>query len=595
MKPRYLLFQKAEAALIEEKSSKLFGLTRLLDLHLVGSYDDLLLSAGGAAAISALPSDRVRMLNERLGPFTDELATAFPGVGVGYYSRDLRAILTYGPSRDFGSKVGAGLGPDHLGWQVMATGKETVAVGSMVRGEIMNCMRPLVRKGRTIGFVWANEDLEDIYAQVQVGAGRLFFSPEIEPLLGLTGILLFASKALLLSVSSTYNGSPATGPESAVSHMNRRLEQLKRYLELFLNTLSLAVILSDADGRIAFVSRGIRDILGDPPESFVSRDIRGVLRGMGLDPEVVLDESPEGSLNRFVNVSIATDEGTRQITMVSTRAEWSGVEQAELTGGGRFGHIVILEDLREAESSVERLERAERLAAVGELAAAVAHEIRNPLTILKGAVSLVPQRLNDREFLEQFSHIAAAEMDRIDGTVGSLLRFSRYSQPEMVPIDIRQVIEKACDFISEYGRERGVAVELMSSADVPTLSGDADHLTQAVLNLMLNGIQAMPAGGTLRVGVKWPSGSRYVQVIVADTGTGIPPELRDRVFEMFFTTKESGTGLGLPFVQRIVYDHHGFIEFESDRGKGTTFVIRLPVMSQSQSRIGRTEVSSIDY
>ena len=110
---------------------------------------------------------------------------------------------------------------------------------------------------------------------------------------------------------------------------------------------------------------------------------------------------------------------------------------------------MILEDLKEAQAHEERLERAERLAAVGELAAAVAHEIRNPLAVLKGAVSLVPRRLDDREFLEQFSQVATAEMDRINGTVESLLRFSRYSQPHMVSTDIRRIAENACNLISE--------------------------------------------------------------------------------------------------------------------------------------------------
>jgi two-component system sensor histidine kinase AtoS len=587
VKSRYLLFQKAEAALIEEKSSKLFGLTRLLDVHLEGDYDDVLLSAAGPQAIHSPACDRIRVLNERLAPFTDELATAFPGVGVGYYSRDLRAILTYGPSRDFASKVGTDLGLDHLGWQAMATGKETVAVGSMVRGEIMNCMRPLIRRGRAIGFVWANEALEDIYAQIQVGAGKLFFSPEIEPLLGLTGILLFASKVLLLGKSPSGSSSSATDSHSAGSQMAHRVEQLKCYLELFLNTLSLAVILSDADGRIAFVSRGIQDILGETPGALVSRDIRSVLQNMGIDSRTALDEFAEGSLNRFVNVTIKTHEGERPITMVSTRAEWSAAtptvsgDSSSAGSGSHFGHIVILEDLKEAQANEERLERAERLAAVGELAAAVAHEIRNPLAVLKGAISLVPRRLDNREFLEQFSQVATAEMDRINGTVESLLRFSRYSQPHVVSTDIRRIAENACNLISEYGREMGVSVKFTCPAHVPALCGDNDHLTQAMLNLLLNGIQAMPAGGTLRVEVKWRPGARYVQIAVADTGIGIAPELRDHVFEMFFTTKESGTGLGLPLVQRIVYNHQGFVEFESETGKGTTFIVRLPVISQS--------------
>ncbi len=588
VKSRYLLFQKAEAALIEEKSGKLFGITKLLDLHLEGDFDDALLSVAGRSAVIAPRLDRIRILNKCLAPFTDQIAAAFPGVGVGYYSRDLRAILTYGPSCDFDSKVGADLGTDHLGWQAMETSKETVAVGSMVRGEIMNCMRPLIRQGKAIGFVWANEALEDIYAQIQLGAGKLFFSPETEPLLGLTGILLFASKVLLLgrprsdSVSSAMAPQSPT-PQSADSQIAHKVAQLKCYLELFLNTLSLAVVLSDACDRITFVSRGIQDILGLTPASLVSRDIRGVLQSLGIDPRAALDEFADGSLNRFVNVTVKTREGDRCITMVSTRAEWPAPALGPTTASG---HIIILENLKEAHANEERLERAERLAAVGELAAAVAHEIRNPLAVLKGAVSLVPARLDDREFLEQFSQVAAAEMDRINGTVESLLRFSRYSQPHLVATDIRQVVERACNLISEYCREMGIDIECSCPRDVPPLCCDGDHLTQALLNLLLNGVQAMAAGGVLRVEVTWKPGARpgasYVQIAVADTGAGIPPKLRDHVFDMFFTTKESGTGLGLPLVQRIIYNHQGFVEFESETGKGSTFTVKLPVVAENR-------------
>ena len=189
MKSRYLLVQKAEAALIEEKAEKLFGIARLLDSYLADGFDGIVRDGSR--------EHKIAVLNEALGPFVDMVASSYQGVGAGYYSKELRAIVAYGPSERFGSKVGMDLGPEHLGWQAMASGKETVGVGSMVRGEIMNCMRPLIRNGEAIGFVWANETLEDVYSQIRLGAREVFFSENIEPLLGLTGLLLFASRVLL--------------------------------------------------------------------------------------------------------------------------------------------------------------------------------------------------------------------------------------------------------------------------------------------------------------------------------------------------------------------------------------------------------------
>ncbi|MDI7248317.1 MAG: ATP-binding protein [Bacillota bacterium] len=558
MKSRYLLFQKTEAVLIEEKAQKLFGVTRLLDHYLESDYEAILLSRDPPPRTRA---DKIATLNAALSSFTDCVARSFPGVGVGYYSRDLRAILTYGPSSEFGSKVGMDLGPEHLGWQAMETGKEIVGVGSMVRGEIMNAMRPLVRKGHAIGFVWANETLEDIYAQMQLGARKVFFSPGVEALLGLSGLLLFASRVLLLGGERS---------RKYPSQLLRSVERLDRYLRLFLNSLSPVVVLADEMDRVVFISSGISDILAQPAERFVGMDVREMLKGVGIDPCLALDNPETGALNRFINVTVHVGDEEQPVTIISTAVEGEF--------GHNKGHVIILEDLEKAREQEERLERAERLAAVGEIAASIAHEIRNPLTVVKGAVSLVPGKLDDPDFLKEFSSVVVKELDRVNRTVEALLDFSRYSHPDMTTIDIRQIVRTALDLISAYARVNEVKVEITDVDDIPPLKGDADHLIQAFLNLFLNSIQAMPNGGALTVETRFAPGSKYLQVLVRDTGSGIPAEHRDRVFDMFFTTKKGGTGLGLPLVQRIVFEHQGFVEFESQPGEGTTFVIRLPVI-----------------
>ncbi|MBE3519116.1 MAG: PAS domain S-box protein [Firmicutes bacterium] len=558
MKSRYLLFQKTEAVLIEEKAQKLFGLTRLLDQHLEGDYETLL---SRASPPPLRREDKIAVLNRALAPFTDFVARAFPGVGVGYYSKDLRAIITYGPSSQFGSKVGIDLGPEHLGWQAMETGKEIVGVGSMVRGEIMNAMRPLIRNGRAIGFVWANETLEDIYAQMQFGARKVFFSPGVEALLGLSGLLLFASRVLLLGKGE---------PQSRPSQLLRSVEQLDRYLRLFLNSLSLAVVLADDAENVVFVSSGVKDILGEPPERFTGMNVRQMLRELGIDPYLALEDAERGALNRFTNVMLRTRGEERPVTIISTAVEGED-------GRGR-GHVIILEDLEKAKEQEERLERAERLAALGEIAASIAHEVKNPLTVVKGAISLVPQKLDDPCFLREFSGVVVKELDRVNRTIEALLDFSRYSNPNMTTVEIRKVLDNALDVISAYARVNRVSVEVIDGDGIPPLKGDADHLTQVFLNLFLNAVQAMPEGGTLTVETRYRCGSKYLEVLVKDTGVGIFPEHRDKVFDMFFTTKKGGTGLGLSLVQRIVFEHQGFVEFESEPGKGTTFIIKLPVI-----------------
>ncbi|NLC14836.1 MAG: hypothetical protein GX784_00685 [Firmicutes bacterium] len=565
MKSRYLLVQKAEAALIEEKAEKLFGIARLLDSYLADGFDGIVRDGSR--------EHKIAVLNEALGPFVDMVASSYQGVGAGYYSKELRAIVAYGPSERFGPKVGMDLGPEHLGWQAMASGKETVGVGSMVRGEIMNCMRPLIRNGEAIGFVWANETLEDVYSQIRLGAREVFFSENIEPLLGLTGLLLFASRVLLFEQEDPPEGS---------STIIAGLERLERYLKLFLDSLSLAAILVEPDGLISFVSSGVEDILGIPPGQLISMPVRDMLRQIGIDPHFALDDPVKGARNRFVNVPVSAGGRDKLVTMVTMAVNTYSGEGPGTGNPEDYGYIIILEDLREARAEEERLERIERLAAVGELAAAIAHEVRNPLTVVKGAVSLLPDRLDDRSFLGKFSGIVMEEIDRIDRTIESLLNFSRFSQPQMTRVDVIPVLKRACDLISPYARMNKTAVEFHSPGRLPEVMADSEHLIQAFMNLFLNGIQAMPEGGTLRVTANWVPDSKYLTVSVEDTGLGIPPEHVPQIFDMFFTTRKGGTGLGLPLVQRIIYEHQGFLEVDSTPGKGSCFWIRLPVATSQE-------------
>lgn len=574
MRPRYLLFQKAEAALIEEKAEKLFGLTRLLDKHLAEDFDAILRKAQPRPATK---QEKIRVLNEALGPFTDMVAEAFPGVGVGYYCKDLQAIVTYGPSSQFGSKVGLDLGPGHIGWQAMELGREVVGVGSMVRGEIMNCVRPLIRGGKAIGFVWANETLADIYAQIQVGARKVFFSQDIQPILGLTGLLLFASRSLLMPPRL-----PARVLASREARRSRRRKQhfhtllpyihsinrMHRYVMLFLNSLSVGVLVANARGKIIFASDGLLRIVERQREDLLGMQCHRFLECIGLEPSSVLGTDVAAG-NKFLKVPLKLPSGTREILLIAAPV---GDEVS-----GHEGTVLLFEDLESAALEEERLQRAEKLAAVGELAAAIAHEIRNPLTIVAGSIQLIPQKLHDKEFLINSSRILGEELARVNRTVEALLNFARFSKPRWATLDINQVTERAVDVIRAYARASSVVIRERYWSQPLIIEGDPEHLQQAFLNIMLNALQAMPSGGELRVTTEQKPGSSYVQVCFEDTGVGIPEEEQEKIFDMFYSTKKGGTGLGLPLVQRIIDEHKGFIELRSKPGVGTCFTVNLPV------------------
>ncbi|HEY4573367.1 MAG TPA: ATP-binding protein [Thermoanaerobaculia bacterium] len=236
---------------------------------------------------------------------------------------------------------------------------------------------------------------------------------------------------------------------------------------------------------------------------------------------------------------------------------------------------------------LDRLYRAERLAAVGQLAAGVAHEIRNPLTAIRSTMQYLLRSLDPEEPRHELVRELLREVDRINSTVGGLLSLSRSGEMRKSDIDLLEPLGQAVQLLHARAAEQGV--EICSNLGVGALrvQGDADQLKQVFLNLLINSLQSMPSGGRITVGAapcprnerSEPAGTpRWAQVRIEDTGAGIPPEQMRRVFDPFYTTKRDGTGLGLAICNGIVEQHQGEIQLESEVGRGTAVSVRLPLL-----------------
>jgi signal transduction histidine kinase len=223
----------------------------------------------------------------------------------------------------------------------------------------------------------------------------------------------------------------------------------------------------------------------------------------------------------------------------------------------------------------EQLRRADRLSALGELSAGMAHEIRNPLSSIKGAAEILKDDYSPDEAKYEFIQILLKESDRLNRIVQEFLSFARPKQPELQQADLNEAVESVLSLIAQEARHAGVKVDKTLDPSIGKRSLDAGLLKQAFLNLALNAIQAMPQGGTLTV--KTALRGDAVEVEIADTGTGIPDENRKKLFSPFFTTKKNGTGLGLAITYRIIENHRGRIDVASAAGKGTTFTVKIPV------------------
>jgi signal transduction histidine kinase len=241
----------------------------------------------------------------------------------------------------------------------------------------------------------------------------------------------------------------------------------------------------------------------------------------------------------------------------------------------------------EAKLEMERsLRQSEKLATVGQLASGLAHEIGTPLNIIGGRAELIKKRLEDKEGAQKNLDIIVQQTERITKIIQQLLGFVRKKKPEQKTLRISTLLETTLAFLDHQIQKQEVVVREISDDLLPVM-GDPDQLQQVFLNLILNAIQSMPEGGILRLSVssKWiskeglKSGEReYVVVSVIDTGIGMEKEVVQNIFNPFFTTKDTGTGLGLMVSQGIVQDHEGWIDVESELGKGSIFRVYLPIL-----------------
>jgi len=236
----------------------------------------------------------------------------------------------------------------------------------------------------------------------------------------------------------------------------------------------------------------------------------------------------------------------------------------------------------ERERTAHHLSACMRLTAIGQLAAGVAHELNNPLSVILGFSQSLAQQFGDNPSLQDPLNTIEREALRCKRLIQDLLSFSRLPRSGKLMEDIVPVIEGALCLVETQTRIQHVELFREFSDGLPKLFVDRHKIQQMIINLCTNAIDAMPSGGRLTISVRLASKSKeapLVQIRVADSGTGIAPDIRDRIFEPFFTTKElgKGTGLGLSLVREVVNDHGGHLDLESEPGRGSIFTIKLPL------------------
>jgi len=375
-------------------------------------------------------------------------------------------------------------------------------------------------------------------------------------------------------------GAPRRLPELPLAALRAALEYADEGL-----------LITSTAGQILAAGSAAAQIFGLPEEELQRRSLVELL---GVGPEQ-LAGAPPGAPPRELSV---TQPGGAVLALV--------VRAVPLPGGG---HLVLITDLSSVRRAQEQARRRDRLAALGELSAGVAHEIRNPLAGIATSAQVLKNRLDPHDERRRFLEVIQEEVNRLDRIVSGLLDYARPWSLSLKRVSVVECVQKVTDLVRETCDAQGVALQLHCPDDLPEIFADRDQLTQVLLNIFRNALEAMPHGGVLRVEARLaerppfvrrsggrraedqllPQGGQprprpVVQLRVSDTGEGILAEHLPRLFDPFFTTKATGTGLGLAICQTLIHEHGGSISADSVPGKGTVITIELPLEKRHGQR-----------
>ncbi|MFN3420078.1 MAG: two-component system sensor histidine kinase NtrB [Pyrinomonadaceae bacterium] len=370
--------------------------------------------------------------------------------------------------------------------------------------------------------------------------------------------------------------------EAAINNsVTQAREEHRRFTEAILDALPVSLYVVDRDYRIVTWNRHREiGVQGIPRDSAIGRNVFEVLARY---PEGRVRQEFErafrtGRIERIEQQTVAEDGSTKH--WLVSKVPMKDPETGEVT------HVITVgEDVTMRVEAMHAVSRAEKLAAVGRLAAGVVHEINNPLATIAACAEALEQRAKEGAFegceaaddVQEYLGLIKSEAFRCKSITTGLLDFSRARTGNRIPIDIGEILRSSANLVSHQKRGENVLIELEIADDIPQVKADGGQIQQAVIALATNAIDAMPDGGTLTF--RAYGQSKSVAIEVEDTGIGIPPDDMSKIFEPFFTTKEvgKGTGLGLAVCYGIITDHSGRLSVRSTVGKGTTFTILLPI------------------
>ena len=438
--------------------------------------------------------------------------------------------------------------------------------------------------GRTTGFLRAPETSDEFYRQMW---------HSINTTGEWKGEIINRKKngeliPIWLSITPVYENGERIGymgVEIDISEKKRIENELikeKMFTESLIETANSLIVGLNLHGEITIFNKKLEEVTGYKKTEVLGKNWFELLLPPGVRPtaEEIFETIVQGKLPSYHEVPILTRQGEERYI------SWSNTpirnENQEIIGALGIG-----QDITEQKRLEKQILRSERLATIGQMAAKVAHEIRNPLS----SISLNAELLGDElragsgrisEEAEVLLKSIMSEVDRLAILTEEYLQFSRLPDADPHPADLTQLIHEVIEFVEPETSSRGIQI-ISELEEKPTiLVFDAQQIRRVLLNIIKNAIDAMKNGGLLKIKVK--EFEKFVEISISDTGEGIPENARDKIFEPFYTTKDMGTGLGLAISHQVIQEHGGKLYFNSEIGKGTTFFIQLPKSRNDNSK-----------
>ncbi|MDQ1328130.1 MAG: two-component system, NtrC family, sensor histidine kinase AtoS [Candidatus Poribacteria bacterium] len=389
------------------------------------------------------------------------------------------------------------------------------------------------------------------------------------------GLGIFASQAgMAIENAKLYNKL-----ENKIEIANEELRQkiaslmeMKNFNDSILQNMSNGLITVDLEGKIIYFNSSAETILG-----YKAQEVKGnlIVDMFSILASLAYQTLHENKNFVFHEIDVITKTGKNIPVEVSTLSLKNDVDEATCV-------VLILTNLTERKEMEKQIRRADKLATLGQLAAGIAHEIRNPLAGISGAVQILADDVIETDSRKEIFDEILERIKSLNDAINDFLRFTRPAPLQLSPTNVNEIIQSILFLINRQAETQGITIIEEYDDNLPLIMADSEQLQQVILNIAINALQAIhvsSSNGRIEAKIRFKTyqnvETSQIAIEISDTGIGIPPEKLDQIFNPYFTTKSEGTGLGLSIAQRIIEEHHGIISVISEIGKGTTFRVIL--------------------